>query len=51
MNEEIRKIGEYTIEEGTVNGFSTTELLKGTELDNLSANGLQFAFGVGYYLK
>lgn len=44
-------LGEYTIEEGTVNGFSTTELLKGTELDNLSANGLQFAFGVGYYLK
>ena len=43
-------LGEYTIEEATINGNSVTGIVKGTELDNLSANGLQFSLGFGYYL-
>ena len=44
-------LGEYTVEESTTNGFSTTGLFEESELDNLNANGVQFTFGVGYYLK
>ena len=44
-------LGEYTVEEADIGGMDATSLLKDSELDNLTATGVQFAFGMGYYFK
>ena len=44
-------LSEYIIEEATIGGMSANSLLAGSELDNLKATGVQFAFGMGYYFK
>ncbi|MFC1760165.1 opacity family porin [Candidatus Neomarinimicrobiota bacterium] len=44
-------LSEYTVEEADIGGMDATSLLKSSDLDNLTATGMQFAFGMGYYFK